>query len=82
MAIPEFVTNYRPIVLVDCFSKILEKMVATDLSNHLDRNNLLYKHQYGFQRVKSTEQNLIHVTNYIGQALTDRKWCIGFFFRF
>jgi retron-type reverse transcriptase len=67
------------IALVDSFSKILEKMVAIDLFNHLDLNNLIYKHQYGFQRGKSTEHNLLHVTNYIGQALNDNKWCIGIF---
>jgi hypothetical protein len=76
---PTMCDNYRPIALVDSFSKILEKMVAIDLANHLDRNNLLFKHQYGFQRGKSTEHNLIHVTNYIGQALNDSKWCIGIF---
>jgi Reverse transcriptase (RNA-dependent DNA polymerase) len=40
---------------------------------------LLYIHQYGFQRNKSTEQNLIHVTNFIGEALNEGKWCIGIF---
>jgi hypothetical protein len=76
---PTLCDNYRPIALVDSFSKILEKMVAIDLFNHLDRNNLIYKHQYGFQRGKSTEHNLLHVTNYIGQALNDNKWCNGVF---
>jgi hypothetical protein len=51
--------NYRPIALINTFSKILEKVVATDLYNHLDINNLIYIHQYGFQRNKSTEHNLI-----------------------
>jgi hypothetical protein len=71
--------NYRPIALVNTFSKILEKMVATDLYNHLDINNLIYKHQYGFQRNKSTEHNLIQVTNFIGQAINEGKWRIGIF---
>jgi hypothetical protein len=71
--------NYRPIALVNTYSKILEKMVATDLYNHLDLNNLIYKHQYGFQRNKSTEHNLIHLTNFIGQAINEGKWCIGIF---
>jgi hypothetical protein len=74
--------NYRPIALVNSFSKILEKMVAIDLYNHLGLNNLIYKHQYGFQRNKSTEHNLLHVTNYIGQALNEGKWCIGIFLDF
>jgi Reverse transcriptase (RNA-dependent DNA polymerase) len=54
-------------------------MVATDFFNHLDLNNLLYKHQYGFQRGKSTEHNLIQVVNYIGEALNNGNWCIGVF---
>jgi hypothetical protein len=56
---PRICDNYRPIALVNTFLKILEKMVAVDLANHLDLNKLLYKHQYGFQRGKSTEHNLI-----------------------
>jgi Reverse transcriptase (RNA-dependent DNA polymerase) len=71
--------NYRPIALVNTFSKILEKIVATDLYNHLDLNQLLYKHQYGFQRGKSTEHNLIQVVNFIGNALNAGDWCIGVF---
>jgi hypothetical protein len=67
--------NYRPIALVDLFSKILEKMLAIDLSNHLDRNNLLFKHQYGFQHGKSTEHYLVQVTNYIGSlASAELPW--------
>jgi hypothetical protein len=76
---PRLCDNYRPIALVNTFSKILEKMVAVDLANHLDLNKLLYMHQYGFQRGKSTEHNLIQVTNFIGEALNEGKWCIGVF---
>jgi Reverse transcriptase (RNA-dependent DNA polymerase) len=54
-------------------------MIATDLYNHLDLNNLIFKHQYGFQRGKSTEHNLVQVVNYIGEALNNRNWCIGIF---
>jgi hypothetical protein len=32
---PKLCDNYRPIALVNTFSKILEKMVAIDLANHL-----------------------------------------------
>jgi len=54
--------------------------VSVKLVNHLDFNNLLYKHQYGFQRNKSTEHNLIQALNYIGQAFNENKYCIGVFF--
>ena len=60
-------------------SKILEKIVAVKLTNHLQLNNLLYKHQYGFQRGLSTEHNLLHVVNYISNAINNGKYCIGVF---
>jgi hypothetical protein len=40
--------NYRPISLLSSISKILEKIVAEKLVQHLTSNNLLYVHQYGF----------------------------------
>ena len=75
----ELCDNYRPISLQNSIAKILEKMVSTQLVNHLEINNLLYKHQYGFMRGKSTEHNLLHVTNTIGKALNEGKFCIGLF---
>jgi len=46
----------------------------------LDRNNIIYEHQYGFQRNKSTEHSIIHALNYIGKSLNENKYCIGVFF--
>jgi Reverse transcriptase (RNA-dependent DNA polymerase) len=71
--------NYRPISLLSSLSKILEKIVQIKLVYHLERNKLLYKHQYGFLKGKCTEHNLLHVTNKISQALNDGKYCIGLF---
>jgi len=49
------------------------------LVDHLVNNNLLYEHQYGFLKGKSTEQNLIHLVNSVGQAINEDKYCIGIF---
>jgi hypothetical protein len=76
---PKSCDNYRPIALVSAISKILEKIVAVRLTNHLQLNDLLYKHQYGFQRNMSTEHNLIHVINFISNALNNGNYCIGVF---
>jgi hypothetical protein len=50
------------------------------LVNHLYRNKILYPHQYGFQRGKSTELSIAQALNYIGQAMNDNKYKIGVFF--
>jgi hypothetical protein len=71
--------NYRPISLINAFGKILEKIVATELINHLNSNNLIYQKQFGFQKGLSTEHNLIHLVNYVSNALNDNKFCVGIF---
>ncbi len=76
---PEIMDNYRPISLLNTLSKILEKAISYQLVNHLELNNLLYKHQYGFQKNKNTEHNLISVSNYIYDALSKGEYCIGLF---
>ena len=41
--------DYRPIFVLPCFSKILEKIMYERLFNHLSKHNLLYQKQFGFQ---------------------------------
>jgi hypothetical protein len=77
---PNLCDNYRPISLLSSISKILEKIVCVQLVNHLDRNNLLYVNQYGFQRGKSTEHNLIKVVNFVGNAINNGDYSLGVFF--
>ncbi len=47
-------TNYRPISLLPILSKILEKVMHSRVYSCLKKNNILYKHQYGFQKGCST----------------------------
>ena len=46
--------NYRPISILLCFSKILEKIMYNHFYKHLNENNILYKKQFGFQQKHST----------------------------
>ncbi len=72
-------SNYRPISILPCISKILERLVFSRLFNHLDANNILYKHQYGFRKRHSTEHALIQLVNYISSALDNKKFALGVF---
>ena len=74
------IDNFRPISLVNTFSKILEKIVALKLTNYLEINKLISPWQFGFQKNINTEHNLINVTNFIGNALNNGEYCIGIFF--
>jgi hypothetical protein len=77
---PKCCDNYRPIALLSAISKILEKIVSVQLVNHLQDNNIIYDHQYGFQRHKSTEHNIIHAINFISTAFNENKYALGVFF--
>jgi hypothetical protein len=48
--------NYRPILLLTTFSKIIEKVMQTRLLNNLTKCNILAKEQFGF-RTKLTTEN-------------------------
>ena len=46
--------NYRPISILPILSKILEKVMNSRLVRFLTKNDIIYKHQCGFQENKST----------------------------
>jgi hypothetical protein len=41
-------SNYRPISLISCVGKIMEKVVYKNVYNYLVRNKLIYEYQSGF----------------------------------
>lgn len=51
---PADANNYRPISVLSMMSKLLEKMIASRLSDFLFTNNLIYEKQYGFRTGCST----------------------------
>ena len=48
-------SNYRPISLLLNFSKILEKLMFSRLTEFLDKYKILYEQQYGFRQNFSTD---------------------------
>ena len=53
------VTNYRPISVLPCFSKLLEHIMYNRLYKFLVENNILYQKQLGFQNTHSTDNAII-----------------------
>ena len=71
--------NYRPISVLPCFSKILERIMYNRLYNHLIKNNILYSKQFGFQKGHSTEYAIIQLIDQINNNFENNEFTIGVF---
>ena len=65
--------NYRPISNLPFVSKICEKTVAVQFSNHLRENCLIEPFQSGYRANHSTETALLRVFNDILRSIDQRK---------
>ena len=65
-------SNYRPVSLLSCVSKIFEKIVFKNIFNHLHKNKLLYKFQSGFIPGLSTTHQLLEIYHTILTALDSK----------
>ena len=60
--------NYRPISVLPCFSKILERIMYNRLFKYLTTNEILHKKQFGFQKGHSTEHAIIQLIDQINNS--------------
>ena len=71
--------NYRPISLLSNISKIFEKTMHSRVYEHLEQNDLIYKHQYGFRKQHSTNHAITCMIEKIKQKLDKKIWVAGVF---
>ena len=71
--------NYRPISVLPCFSKILEKIIANRLLSFLLKYNILYDHQFGFIPGKNTTHAILSLVEYLINSFEDNKITCGIF---
>jgi Reverse transcriptase (RNA-dependent DNA polymerase)/Endonuclease/Exonuclease/phosphatase family len=75
----EDTNNYRPISLLNVFSKILEKIVGNRLSSFLESNKILSDSQFGFRKSHSTVHPLTKLLNFVAQANNSKEHVIAIF---
>ena len=67
------VENYRPIALLNIFSKVSERSVKNKLMNYLEHINYFSPNQYGFLRNKSTDTALFNHIQDITASIEKNK---------
>ena len=55
-------SNYCPTDVLSPFAKILERLVYNQLNHFLEKENFVFKHQFGFRKNYSTEQAILELT--------------------
>ena len=72
-------SNYRPISLLSCVGKIMERVIFKYLYNFLNERDLINKYQSGFQPGHSTVFQLIEIYDRICKSLDNKEYtCIAF----
>jgi len=72
-------TNYRPISVLPCFSKMLEKIMYKRLMAYILKNKILSNHEYGFRSKSSTSHAIIELVDKITKSIEKDEFTIGIF---
>ena len=75
----ELLTNYGPISVLSCLSKILERIMYNRVYNYLNDNNLLFRKQFGFRKGHSTDHALIKLIDSIYDSFNQNIYTLGVF---
>ena len=65
--------NYRPISLTCILCKVMEHIIASKLTQHFNKHNILYDLQHGFRERRSCKTQLIQLVEDLGRKLVERK---------
>ena len=72
--------SYRPISLLSCLGKLLEKVINRRLLSFLEDNNVLSQIQTGYTKHRSTEDQLALIAQDIENAFQEKKKVVAVLF--
>ena len=73
----EIFSNYRPVSVLPCFSKILERLVFNRCTEFIENNKILNAKQFGFRAHHSTSMAIMQVVDKINDAVEKNETTIG-----
>ena len=66
--------NYRPASITSALEKIFEKVLNEQITEYLNKNNLICPNQFGFRKKMSTSDALILATENIRREMVENKF--------
>ena len=72
-------SDYRPISILPCFSKIFEHVMYNRLNDYLADNNIVFNKQFGFRVGHFTEHALLELTDQISDSFNNKSYFLGIF---
>ena len=73
------ISNYRPISVLPCFSKILEHVMYNRLYKHLTDQKILHPQQFGFRKGHSAEHVITQLVHQIYESFEKDNYTVGIF---
>ena len=71
--------NYRPISVLNSFSKVFEKVIFNRLLNYINSQNIISHCQYGFRQNQATFMAITEMYDKISLAIDRNEYCAGIF---
>ena len=78
----EIFSNYRPVSVLPCFSKILERLIFNRCMDYINNYNILNEKQFGFRPKHSTYMAIIELVDKIANAFERNETTVGIFLDF
>ena len=71
------ISNYHPISVLPCFSKILERVIHNRLYNCLADEKILYPQHFGFRKGDPTEHAIVQPIDQIYKSFENDNYTVG-----
>ena len=76
---PTNLDSYRPICLLPCIPKLMEKILSRRLTYFFEKNQAYSKNQGGFRKNMSTMEQIGRLENHIRETLISKEICVVVF---
>ena len=77
---PHIPANYRPISLLSCLGKLLERVIADRLQTHFESIGSIGVHQAGFRKNRSTTDNILRLAEDVQRNFNKKLLTAAVFF--